>query len=115
MGIVVPRETSPWMGFRRRMEQKWNHEWEMKTSMTITRSLWSHYDLPVDEKLAYDLDFRVRSILHRLEVEELLKPLLRQIPWEELAAYPQSFAFEACDRREAVIQGIQSLLRQPSP
>ena len=111
MGIVIPRADSPWMRLRARLEQRWTHEWEQRTSMEITRSLWDRYGLPVNERLAYDLDFRVRSVLHRLEVEELLKPVLRTIPYEELMTLPASFAFANCDRRQIVIDGVEQALR----
>lgn len=113
MGIVVPGKDSPWMRFRARVEQKWTHEWEQETSMRLTRSLWELYQLPVCDRLAYDLDFRVRSILHRLEVEEILKPALAQTPWEQIIQYPASFAFENCEKRQTVIDGLREVLSSP--
>ena len=92
------------------MEQKWSHEWEQQTSMRLTRDLWKLYGLPVNDALAYDQDFRMRSILHRLEVEELLIPALHGIPWEEMEQYPRSFLFENCEKREIVIEGLRKVL-----
>lgn len=110
MGIVIPKEDSPWMRLRRRLEERWVHEWEQATSMKITREIGERYYQPLDDALAYDLDFRVRSILHRIAVEQILKPTLRAIPWDEIKDYPHSFDIERCDRREEVIRAVTALL-----
>ncbi len=110
MGLVIPRADSPWMDLRRRLERCWNHEWEMETSMAVTRSIWGYYGREPDEKLTYDLDFRVRSILHTIETETILKPMLRTVPPEDLLACAQSFRFAACGRRKLVERGIRELL-----
>ncbi len=110
MGLVIPRRDSPWMALRRRMEQRWSHEWEMEASLAATRSLWKYFDREPDEKLTYDLEFRVRSVFHRIETETLLKPLLRTVPWEDLLSAVQSFRFAACERREQVERGLRGLL-----
>lgn len=110
MGIVVPRMDSDWMRMRKQMEVHWNHEWEQEISMMITRMIGQQYNQPLSDALAYDLDFRVRSILHRIAVEQILIPNLCQISWEEMRRYPQSFAFANCDRRECVIDAVSDFL-----
>lgn len=116
MGIVIPREDSPWMGLRRTLERKWSHEWEQRTSMRIVRDIGETYFEPLDDALAYDLDFRVRSILHRIAVEQVLKPALRDIPWRDMRDYPRSFEYARCDRRELVIQAVTDSIREaPKP
>ena len=101
------------MRLRARLETRWTHEWEQATSTRLTRELWAQYRLPVRDALAYDLEFRMRSILHQLEVEELLKPALRAIPWEEIRSYPASFAFSECEQRTAVVDGLKAFLAGP--
>ena len=110
MGIVIPQRDSPWMRLRAKLESRWTHEWEQMTSTRLTRELWAQYRLPVRDTLAYDLEFRMRSILHRLEVEELLKPALRAIPWEEIRSYPASFAFSECEQRTALVDRLKAYL-----
>lgn len=106
MGIVIPKTDSKWIRLRRRIEADWNHDWEQKVSMEIIHSIGDRYYRHLDEKLAYELDFRIRSVMHRIAVEQILKPALREIPWEEIITYPESFLFEQCDRRERVIESL---------
>jgi hypothetical protein len=110
MGIAIPKEDSLWIKLRRRLEAHWSHEWEQQTSMKIIRVIGETYFSPLEDSLAYDLDFRVRSILHRIAVEQILKPALREIPWAEMREYPQSFALENCDFRAAVVSGIAAFI-----
>lgn len=112
MGIVIPKEDSPWIQLRRRLEANWSHEWEQETSMEIIKSIGETYYQPLDDDLAYDLDFRVRSIMHRIAVEQILKPMLRTIPWEEMKEYPSSFAFENCDFRTPIIDKISAFITE---
>jgi endoglucanase len=112
MGIAMPRADSPWMRLRRRIERQWTHEYEQAASMKITRFIGEKYYQPLDEQLAYDLDFRVRSILHRIAVEQVLKPALRAIPWEEMKQYPASFAFENCDFHTIIIDAVSERLQK---
>ena len=109
MGIVVPKKDSPWMKLRRHIEERWNHDWEQKTSLEIVQSIAEkYYGVPLEERFAYELEFRMRSFLHQIEVETILVPALREIPWEEMREYPESFLFENCDRREVITDVIRS-------
>lgn len=112
MGIVIPRADSNWMKLRRRIEKHWNHDWEQKVSMEITHWIGDRYYMHLDDKLVYELDFRIRSVMHRIAVEQILKPVLREIPWEEIITYPESFLFEQCDRRERTIERLSSFIRR---
>lgn len=114
MGIVIPREDSPWIRLRRRLEAKWSHEWEQEHSMKIIRGIGEKLFEPLDDHLAYDLDFRIRSVMHRIAVEQVLKPALRTIPFEELMTLPASFAYENCDHREEVIRRLSEFIAQRS-
>ena len=105
MGILFPKEDSPWMRLRRQIERHWMHEREQAASMEITKMIGERYYQPLKDDLAYDLDFRIRSVLHRIAVEQVLKPALRAIPWEEIIRYPESFEFGRCDRHEKTIEG----------
>ena len=61
---------------------------------------------------SYDLDFRVRSILPRIGVEQVLKPTLLSIPWEEMRTYPESFLLENCGRHQQMIDAVSAVLKQ---
>ena len=112
MGIVYPRLDSPWMTMRRKMEARWTHEYEQASSMKFIRAIGEQYLGPLTDELAYDLDFRVRSILHRIGVEQVLKPTLRSIPWEEMRTYPESFLLENCGRHQQMIDAVSAVLKQ---
>lgn len=110
MGIAMPKTDSPWMQLRCRLEQHWTHEREQAASMAIIRSIGEQYCQPLDPQLAYDLDFRMRSILHRIAVEQVLKPALRAIPWDEIRHYPASFAFRNCSFHTLIIDAVSKQL-----
>jgi hypothetical protein len=112
MGIVIPGENSPWMRLRRDIEKVWSHEWEQNTSLKITREIGEKYYQPLDNKLLYDLDFRIRSILHCIAVEQILKPRLRTIPWEEMEKYPYSFSYENCEHRDIIIRDVTASIAE---
>lgn len=110
MGIVIPRQESEWMQLVRRISGRWSHEWEQKVSMEITKRIGEKYYQPLNDKLAYDLDFRIRSVMHRIGVEQILKPALSEIPWKRMKEFPKSFVFSECERREAVIEVVRKLV-----
>jgi endoglucanase len=111
MGIVVPRKDSPWIAMREEIAGQWSHDREQKTSMEITRYIGDTYYQSMDKALAYDLDFRIRSVLHTVAVEQILKPFLRKTPWEEMKDYPASFLFERCDRKNMITEMISERIR----
>lgn len=100
MGIVIPKKDSGWMQLRRRLEEHWNHDWEQAVSMEIVHHIGDTYYSHLSDRLAYELDFRVRSIMHRIAVEQILKPTLQSIPWEEFRTLPACFLFKNCDTRK---------------
>lgn len=100
------------MTMRRKMEARWTHEYEQASSMKFIRAIGEQYLGPLTDELAYDLDFRVHSILHRIGVEQVLKPTLLSIPWEEMRTYPESFLLENCDRHQQMIDAVSAVLKQ---
>lgn len=107
MGIVIPQKDSAWMQLAEDIAAEWSHHREEKISMEITKELGTRYYKPLSEHQAYVLDFQIRSTLHEVAVEQVLKPRLRAIPWEEMRRYPDDFAFAACAKRETVVRDIQ--------
>lgn len=107
MGIVIPAEQTAWMQMVRRLSEKWTHHGEEAISMKVTKEIGARYFMPLTDKLAYDLDFQVRAVIHEIAVEQLLIPMLQSIPWDEMYGYPDAFLFANCDRRETVVAKIQ--------
>ncbi len=110
MGIAVPKKDSLWIKMRRDIEKVWSHGWEQKVSMEIMREIGEKYFQPLEHALLYDLDFRMRSIMHRIAVEQILKPKLREIPWEAIWEYPKAFAFENCEFQDTIVQDIRKFI-----
>jgi len=116
MGIVIPKEDSSWIRLRRKIAQSWSHDdkaslSESKMSAKIMDYIIDTYYGTLDHSVWYDLEFRVRSILHRINVEKILKPCLRDIPWEEIKNYPYSFAFRNCDFRTEIIKAVSDYIK----
>ena len=83
-------------------------ELEEKISMEVTRAIGEKYYEPLTENMAYDLDFRIRAVLHDIAVEQVLKPYLRTVSFTDLLAACDDFAFSNCDRREQITEDIQN-------
>lgn len=116
MGIVIPREDSDWIRLRRSIEKVWSHDSkkglsESAMSAQIMDHIVNTYYKSLDPSVWYDLEFRMRSILHRMNVENVLKPHLREIPWETVKRLPQSFSFANCDHRQVVIDSVGRYIR----
>lgn len=112
MGIVIPRKDSRWMTLARRVAEKWSHHGEEKISMLVTKELGTRFFTPLSDDQAYDLDFQVRAVVHEIAVEQVLKPLLREISWEEMKGYAGDFAFDHCDKREIVVNHIKDFIHE---
>ena len=110
MGIVFPADDSPWMRLVREVAKTWSHHGEMARSAEIMNWIEKTYFEPMDQDFWYRTEFRVRSILHAVAVEQTLKPALRKIPWEEMRTYPDSFDMERCSRYDDMIALIARLI-----
>jgi len=110
MGIVVPEKDSKWMKLRAEIAKQWSHDWEQKVSMDITQYIGDKYYQHLSDELAYDLDFRIRSVMHRIGVEQILKPALLRVPWNEMKTYSESFVFSHCEKREFIVETIKNLI-----
>lgn len=112
MGIASPKKDSAWMQLRFDIAKQWSHDWEQKVSMEIMNYIGQKYYKPLDKDLLYDLDFRMRSIMHVIAVEQILKPKLRTIPWEQMQKYPEDFAFENCKLQDLIVHDIKKLIAE---
>jgi hypothetical protein len=113
MGIVILRENSPWANLRCDVEKVWSHG-DKDKSLKITREIGERYYQPLENKLLYDLEPRIRSVMHQIAVEQILKPRLQSVPWEEMEKYPYSFSYENCDRRDVIIRDITTFIAENS-
>ncbi len=110
MGIVVPKAQSGWIKLTEKIAKKWSHHREERISMSVTRGMGEKYYARLSDELAYELDFQVRSVLHRIAVETVLIPELKNISWEEMIKLPEDFLFSNCDQRSIVTNSIKHRL-----
>jgi hypothetical protein len=112
MGITHPSADSPWMRFAGEIKKRWGHYREMEEARGIVDFLAKPYG-GIPEELAYRAQFRVRGILYELQKERILLPLLREIPWEQMRALPDSFLFENCAPHPEYEALIRSFCSKP--
>lgn len=110
MGIMFPTDESDWMKLVRNVAKTWSHHGEMERSAEIMNWIEKEYYEPFDPDFWYRTEFRIRSILHAVAVEQTLKTNLKAIPWEEMKQYPKSFACENCHKYDDMIQQISELI-----
>ena len=96
MGLVYPSQTSPWMKLAQKIGEKWTHYKEMEQANELMTAIGDKVAGGIDDVLRYKLQFRLRGIFYVIQSEKILKPVLREIPWEEMKKLPDSFLFENC-------------------
>ena len=77
-------------------------------SKEIFEMLENKFSYSIDEKVKYELSFRLLAFLNKLHIEQLVKPKLQSIPWEEMEEYPKSFLWENCDYWKEVAELVKS-------
>ncbi|MFD2331001.1 hypothetical protein ACFSR7_17255 [Cohnella sp. GCM10020058] len=55
------------------------------------------YFKPISAEARYPLQFRMRTIMQAICVEQNLKPFLEELPWEAAYRLPESFHWAHCD------------------
>ena len=108
MGIVFPKDETPWMNLVKGIKQKWNQSQEMSMAETALDYLSRKYMQPIGKDLMYPLQFRIRTLFHTICVEEYLMPALRNTPAEQLPELAGSFSFDHC----ACWEEMAALVRQ---
>lgn len=107
MGIIIPKKETAWMKMVHQIAAKWSHHREEMISMKVVTDIGKQFYEELESHLAYVLDFQIRSVLHTIAVEQILKPFLQKVPWEEMMGYPDDFCFDNCDRREIITRDIK--------
>ncbi|MMZ70598.1 hypothetical protein D1872_336820 [compost metagenome] len=55
------------------------------------------YFKPISTEQRYPLQFRMRTIMQVICVEQNLKPFLQKLSWEEIYELPTSFHWDQCE------------------
>ncbi|MBW4083693.1 glycoside hydrolase family 5 protein [Paenibacillus sp. S150] len=96
MGIVYPREDTPWRQLTGRIGQVWNQHKEQEKGEALVDYMAETCFRPISGELRYPLQFRMRTIMQVVCVEQNLKPFLQELPWEDAWQLPASFHWEQC-------------------
>ncbi len=109
MGIVYPREDTPWQLFTGEIRKEWNQHEEQAKGEKLVDYMASEYFRPIDDTLRYPLQFRMRTIMQAICVEQHLKPHLRKLSVDALMKLADSFSFDQCGswpELERLVKGI---------
>lgn len=97
MGIVYPRAETPWRQLTDSIRQVWNQHKEQEKGEALVDYMAGTYFKPISVEQRYPLQFRMRTIMQVICVEQNLKPFLEQLSWEEIYELPKSFHWEQCE------------------
>ena len=99
MGLVYPKENTKWMLMGNEFRSKWLTKELRNTTIAkeIITNLESKFSYSLNKNLKIRLKFRINSLLDEFHIDQLVKPKLQSISWEEMKGYPKSFLWENCD------------------
>ncbi|WP_336775016.1 glycoside hydrolase family 5 protein [Paenibacillus sp. MMO-58] len=97
MGIVYPKAGTPWRQLTDEIKQVWNQHKEQEKGEALVDYMAATYFKPITAEERYPLQFRMRTIMQAICVEQMLKPYLAKRSWEEIAELPASFHWENCE------------------
>ena len=101
MGMVIPRENSPWMKLQKQIALLWNHHMETDRAEKTVEYLCSTGFSQATKADRYVLAFRQRALLYTLEEKYILKPLLQTYDVEQIMKLPDSFLFSNCEQYDS--------------
>jgi endoglucanase len=111
MGTLHPKADSAWMSFSRLASQGWNF-WEEfgKREYYETEAL-KKYAIEIPELERRKIGFRILAN-HQLILKERYSKLFKEIPFEVLLSYLDSFKFDNCEIWEEVSSLVMKYTRQ---
>jgi endoglucanase len=108
MSLVYPRDDTQWMAMAHDFRSKWVPKGGRQFVKEIFEILENKFSYSISEDVRYKLSFRFLALLNQLHVEQLVKPKLQSIPWEEIKEYPKSFLWENCDYWKEIAELVKS-------
>jgi len=110
MGTVHPREDSEWMNFSKLASKDWN-PWEgFKYLVKDVEKLIDNFSIDVPEMEKIKLIFRI-SANNQLILKEANAKLFKEIPFDSLYNYLDSFNFNNCETWDRVIEIVRDHIR----
>lgn len=107
MGIVYPKVETPWRQLTEEIKQVWNQHKEQEKGEALVDYMAETYFKPISKKERYPLQFRMRTIMQVICVEQNLKPYLQKRSWEEMSRLPESFRWENCEHWSELAELIE--------
>jgi hypothetical protein len=109
MGLLYLKSDTSWAELANEFRFQWQHKSRSNARMAneMYESLEEKYSYKIDDKLKEKLKFRIFAFMNDIHIEQLVKPKLRSIPWDEIKVYPKSFALENCE----VLEGMDDLVK----
>jgi len=106
MGLVYPKDDTPWMKFVK--ELNFNHGEEVEFAMKVLSFMEDsgHFG-KINSQDKFKLQFRLRGAFHYLYLRQLKEKLLAT-PWEEIRSLPQSFLWDNCDYYNEITELVKS-------
>jgi endoglucanase len=103
MSYLYTADHTPWYQFISDFRKKW----DLKKEIVMAYRILGRLSKKMDRHLKYRMHFRLRGILQNLYFEQLVKPKVKEVPWDEIKEYPFSFLYENCSRWEEVAELIK--------
>lgn len=97
MGIVYPKAETPWRQLTEEIKAVWNQHKEQEKGEALVDYMASTYFKPITVEERYPLQFRMRTLMQVICVEQNLKPYLQKRSFEEMYELPASFHWENCE------------------
>lgn len=110
MGIVFPNTDTPWRKLTAKIREGWNQHKEQEIGEALVDYMAETYFKPIDKQLQYKLQFRMRTIMQEICVEQHLKPYLQELAWEDAIQLPESFHFDRCSQWDQLSNLLRSIL-----
>ncbi|MBN2533929.1 MAG: cellulase family glycosylhydrolase [Spirochaetales bacterium] len=94
MSLLYTAEHTPWHHFVADFRKRWDLNKELNQANKMLHLL----SKKMDRHLRYRMHFRMRGILQNIYFEQLVKPKISRIPWDEIKEYPLSFHYTNCHK-----------------
>jgi hypothetical protein len=104
MGLVFPGPETPWRRFVARFPGRGE---DRRIASEIAAFMTERGLGPLG-----NVDFRLRAIVHRLWVDNLVAPALSETPWDDVRTLPESFALSQCQRQDEILAIVRAYARR---
>ena len=108
MGLVFPKPGTAWIELTGKIRSKWSMDIETQQAYTSLRKIAAMYFQPLENKLEYELQFRLRAMFQEIYISQILRPELNKLEKGSLEELADSFLFKNCETQRE----IESLIKR---